>query len=642
MLELKLGWQSLLKNKQLYVPFILASSFLTEIYYIFQAIINNDSLTKLPTAQAISNVMQVALIFIAMVIVVFMLYINNIVSKRRNKELGLYSMLGMTKANLFFLVLGIDVLSFIASLVLGLVIGLTFIKFALLGFVKLMGIKLIHLTAFSSEAFAATATFFVAIFAVLLLLDLIKLSQVRPIELWNSSKRGEKPVKNFWLTTILGVGGTLVLASGYYLSVTTKPTASVVMTFILAVVLVVCGTYALFTSASIFFLSVLKKKKAYYYKRNHFITVSGMLYRMKQNGVGLASICLLCTAAIVSMVATSSLMIGKNEMVDKQAPMDVMIMRKQITKKDYNRLDKLAQKDHVTLTDKKEARSTLTIWGRLVGNRLKTDLRTDINTQYLVTATPLADYNKTEKTNYRLGKNELLVYTTDNSFKQNSLVIKGQKYHVKRVSSFKYNTGNNTTFTGLILITKTAALAEALTGREIIITLGVNTTGPYKNRQAFGQEVAQALQIDRMNVTSKLEIMEVTNQFYGGLLFVGLMLSLTMLMTTAMVIYYKQVAEGYADRTRFKTMQQVGLSLAETKQAINSQVLMVFMLPIAVAILHLCFALPALANVLKLFGMYNLTQLLVAAIVMVVLFLVVYLLIYGLTTRVYRRIVNNN
>ena len=215
MLELKLGWQSLRNNKQLYLPFTLATSLLIGVFYIFQAIINNDSLAKIPTASAINSIMQVALVFISLIIVVFMFYINNIVAKQRNKELGLYSMLGMTKANLFFLVLGVDVCLFGFSLVLGLLIGLSFIKFVLLAFVKLLDLKLVHLTVFSGQALLLTVAFFLAIFMALLLVDLAKLSQVRPVELWNATKKGERLPKNSWFTKVLGLAGVATLIGGY-------------------------------------------------------------------------------------------------------------------------------------------------------------------------------------------------------------------------------------------------------------------------------------------------------------------------------------------------------------------------------------------------------------------------------------------
>ncbi|MSE05703.1 FtsX-like permease family protein, partial [Lactobacillus salivarius] len=317
MLVLKLSWQSLRRNKQLYVPFILAISLLIGVFYIFQAIINNDSLSKIPTATVINSIMKLALIFISLIIVVFTLYINNIVSKQRNKELGLYSMLGMTKTNLFFLVLVIDIFLFSLSLILGILVGLTFIKFVLLAFIKLLNLKSIYLTLFSSQAFLLTLTFFLGIFIVFLVIDTTKLSKIRPIELWEDNKKGEHLPKNSLFTMFMGLSGLTVLLVGYYLSIATKPDTSAIITFFIAIILVVVGTYALFTSASILFLTLLKKNRNYYYNRNHFITVSGMLYRMKQNGVGLASICLLSTASIVALVATSSLMAGKDVQINQ-------------------------------------------------------------------------------------------------------------------------------------------------------------------------------------------------------------------------------------------------------------------------------------------------------------------------------------
>lgn len=638
MLELKLGWQSLRNNKQLYLPFTLATSLLIGVFYIFQAIINNDSLAKIPTASAINSIMQVALVFTSLIIVVFMFYINNIVAKQRNKELGLYSMLGMTKANLFFLVLGVDVCLFGFSLVLGLLIGLSFIKFVLLAFVKLLDLKLVHLTVFSGQALLLTVAFFLAIFMALLLVDLAKLSQVRPVELWNATKKGERLPKNSWFTKVLGLTGVATLIGGYYLSVITKPNASVITTFFLAIILVVIGTYALFTSASIFFLNLLKQNKNYYYKRNHFITVSGMLYRMKQNGVGLASICLLCTASIVALVATSSLMAGKDNQIKQSAPLDVSITSKKITGTIYKQTQELATKSKVTLTDKKHQRISPSVMANIEAGQLKIS-QNAATADYQVLTLPLSDYNRLERTNYRLKNNELLVYATDKKVKLKQLQIRGRNYQVRMVPNFKYRLGDVTTLTGLYLIAPDAKTAKSLLNLPLNETYSFNVKGSSDAKEAYSRLVSRRLRATNL-VTTRAEVAEILNQFYGGMLFIGLLLSVTMLLTTGMIIYYKQVSEGYADRARFKTMQQVGLSLAETKQAINSQVLMVFMFPIVVAAIHLCFALPALASVLKLFSMYDLKLLLIVAVTMLAILIIIYLLIYSLTTKVYRRIVN--
>ena len=638
MLELKLGWQSLRNNKQLYLPFTLATSLLIGVFYIFQAIINNDSLAKIPTASAINSIMQVALVFISLIIVVFMFYINNIVAKQRNKELGLYSMLGMTKANLFFLVLGVDVCLFGFSLVLGLLIGLSFIKFVLLAFVKLLDLKLVHLTVFSGQALLLTVSFFLAIFMALLLVDLAKLSQVRPVELWNATKKGERLPKNSWFTKVLGLAGVATLIGGYYLSVITKPNASVITTFFLAIILVVIGTYALFTSASIFLLNLLKQNKNYYYKRNHFITVSGMLYRMKQNGVGLASICLLCTASIVALVATSSLMAGKDNQIKQGAPLDVSITSKKITGTIYKQTQELATKSKVTLTDKKHQRISPSVMANIEAGQLKIS-QNAATADYQVLTLPLSDYNRLERANYRLKNNELLVYATDKKVKLKQLQIRGRNYQVRMVPNFKYRLGDVTTLTGLYLIAPDAKTAKSLLNLPLNETYSFNVKGSSDAKEAYSRLVSRRLRATNL-VTTRAEVAEILNQFYGGMLFIGLLLSVTMLLTTGMIIYYKQVSEGYADRARFKTMQQVGLSLAETKQAINSQVLMVFMFPIVMAAIHLCFALPALASVLKLFSMYDLKLLLIVAVTMLAILIIIYLLIYSLTTKVYRRIVN--
>ena len=314
---------------------------------------------------------------------------------------------------------------------------------------------------------------------------------------------------------------------------------------------------------------------------------------------------------------------------------------KKITPATYKKTQELAAKYKVTLINKKSQRISHLALANIEAGKLK--ISQDANTaNYEVLTLPLADYNRVEGTNYHLKNNELLVYATDKKVKLKQLQIKGKNYRIRMLSEYKYRLGDVATLTGLYLIAPDAKRAQSLLNISLNETYSFDLKGTDQAKKNYSQAASQQLRGRNSEnlVTTKVEVSEIMNQFYGGMLFVGLMLSVTMLLTTGMIIYYKQVSEGYADRARFKTMQQVGLSLAETKQAINSQVLMVFMFPIVVAAIHLCFALPALASVLKLFSMYDLKLLLIVAVTMLAILIIIYLLIYSLTTKVYRRIVN--
>ena len=290
----------------------------------------------------------------------------------------------------------------------------------------------------------------------------------------------------------------------------------------------------------------------------------------------------------MALVATSSLMAGKDNQIKQGAPLDVSITSKKITGTIYKQTQELATKSKVTLTDKKHQRISPSVMANIEAGQLKIS-QNAATADYQVLTLPLSDYNRLERANYRLKNNELLVYATDKKVKLKQLQIRGRNYQVRMVPNFKYRLGDVTTLTGLYLIAPDAKTAKSLLNLPLNETYSFNVKGSSDAKEAYSRLVSRRLRATNL-VTTRAEVAEILNQFYGGMLFIGLLLSVTMLLTTGMIIYYKQVSEGYADRARFKTMQQVGLSLAETKQAINSQVLMVFMFPIVMAAIHLCLA----------------------------------------------------
>lgn len=648
MLKLKLSRQIISKNLQLYLPFLLANAVLVGINYIFFSMTTNKSLEKQNYGSVLIQLMNIGLVFTLAITFFFMIYINGIVSRRRNHELGLYSILGMTRSDLGKMIFFIDAIMFAASSVLGLVFGATFVKFVGLGLKQLLDMERLNVPMFSSVAAIICIGYFAAVYFILLLGDLWRLRSVNPLDLWKATNEREKEPRGSW---IFGIAGVVALCTGYALAVRMKVSMDAVTSFMLAVVLVVIGTYLVFIAFSIIFLKMLRKNKNFYYKRNHFISVSGMIYRMKQNGASLASICLLLTTALVAIVTTGTLRLSQEATLKLYNPYDVVMTKKTlISHSDKMMIQSKAKDNHVTVGKYVNMMMTEPIYGNFSGSTYSVSKTVDMSTENQLFAVPVADYNRIQKQNVHLAKDEILMYSSKGGYDKNRLTIKGKTYKVRHIDSFDfYFDYQRTIFKPIFVFAKDKTVCEQISGKWLY-AMGYDISGKKSDLKKYtaGLENKFMTVVKKKNsqgtymdsFADRPTISEISNQMYGGLLFIGIFVSIVMLIATVVVMYYKQVSEGYADRDRFKTMQQVGLSREETKSAINSQVLTVFMLPIIGAAVNFGFAIPAIQKVLVLLSMYDKLLIVKFGIISLAVTFLGYVAVYKLTTNVYENIVN--
>lgn len=648
MLKLKLSRQIISKNLQLYLPFLLANAVLVGINYIFFSMTTNKSLEKQNYGSVLIQLMNIGLVFTLAITFFFMIYINGIVSRRRNHELGLYSILGMTRSDLGKMIFFIDAIMFAASSVLGLVFGATFVKFVGLGLKQLLDMERLNVPMFSSVAAVICIGYFAAVYFILLLGDLWRLRSVNPLDLWKATNEREKEPRGSW---IFGIAGVVALCTGYALAVRMKVSMDAVTSFMLAVVLVVIGTYLVFIAFSIIFLKMLRKNKNFYYKRNHFISVSGMIYRMKQNGASLASICLLLTTALVAIVMTGTLRLSQEATLKLYNPYDVVMTKKTpISHSDKMMIQSKAKDNHVTVGKYVNMMMTEPIYGNFSGSTYSVSKTVDMSTENQLFAVPVADYNRIQKQNVHLAKDEILMYSSKGGYDKNRLTVKGKTYKVRHIDSFDfYFDYQRTIFKPIFVFAKDKTVCEQISGKWLY-AMGYDISGKKSDLKKYtaGLENKFMTVVKKKNsqgtymdsFADRPTISEIFNQMYGGLLFIGIFVSIVMLIATVVVMYYKQVSEGYADRDRFKTMQQVGLSREETKSAINSQVLTVFMLPIIGAAVNVGFAIPAIQKVLVLLSMYDKLLIVKFGIVSLAVTFLGYVAVYKLTTNVYENIVN--
>ena len=639
MLYFKLINSSFKRNMRSYGPYLMATIMLVAINYIFLAIEANSSLKKLNTGAVTSAMLDLGFKFIFLVTLAFLIYVNRFLWQQRSREIGLYSMLGMTSHNLQLLTIIEKCYLMVISLVAGLAFGIIFEKLALLGFGYLLNIGHISQPWFVSSAITKTIILTGCLFAIIMVIDLVKLHRLTPNQLRHPE--AVTPKRHGILYSIAGILGFALLIWAYYITLTIKPKISAISHFLLAVILLVIGTYLVFIIGSIILLKLLQKNSHFYYKPRHFIAVSGMIQRMQQNGASLATICLLCSSILVILFTSITLYVGIGSTVKSYAPEDVVITSNQgLTKEQKRVINTSARQHHAKINHYLTYKMTTPQYGYWRDNKFisqgsiqKMDSKASSSVILLTTN----EYNRITNQHVHLTGNEALTYT-NNKGHDGTLIVNNQKYHARKLQHFSgYFNPDHSIYTPTFIIANKLPKSLPLT---TVTTFNYQLSGNQKQRIKFENALQAKLGINNLSFTGKATITSLINSLYGGLVFVGILISLALAITTTIVIYFKQISEGYADRKRFKTMQQVGLSEKETVKSIHSQVLMVFLLPVVGAIVNLCFAIPAIRQIMIQLNFYNLPLMITVGIIVAISLLILYLILYGLTTRTYRQIVD--
>lgn len=638
MLFFKLINSSFKRNLKVYIPYLISMTMLVAINYIFKAVEINRSLKDLPNAAVTKALMQTGSTFIILVTLAFMIYVNRFLWQQRQQEMGLYSMLGMTRRNLQVLTVIEKCYLLVISLFLGTLFGIIFDRLAFLGFAHLLQIDHLSQPWIEWGAVINTIVIIGGFFLILMVIDLIKLFRLNPNELWHPQQtKIARHGKFFTFAGLLGVG---VLAYAYYLTITVKPRMSALTTFMTAVFLVVIGTYLIFIAGSIIVLKLLQKNKGYYYRPRHFIAVSGMLQRMEQNGASLATICLLCSSVLVILFTSLTMYAGINDTVNSYAPRDLTIITSQkLTAQQESTINSVAKKHHAQLNKPVTFTTSAPQYGYWENNHFinQGDLQDMINqTTNTVITMSTATYNRIADKHVKLAANKALIYSPAKEHR-GTLQIGSQKYQATPIHDFNYYFNPSHAIYSPIFIITNKLPANTATINFTGINYRLN--GSKKAHLNFENDLQAQLHLPNQAYSSRTNLRSQLTSLYGGIVFLGILISFALGITTTVVIYFKQITEGYEDQYRFKTMQQVGLSEKETTKSIHSQVLMVFMLPVVGAMINLCFAIPAIRQILIQFNFYNVRLMAIIAVSITLVLLCLYFAIYGLTTRMYRKIV---
>lgn len=637
----KLAVTNLKNNRKSYIPYILASAFSVMMYFIMDNLYRNRSLVEKgsPLAIMLSYADAVLLIFS----IIFLFYINSFLIKRRKKELGIYNILGMGKGHLGKMLFLESVITTVASIIGGILAGILLSKLVYLILLKIlhMGGKIEYRISLASTGM--TTILFGAIFILIFLYNLLQMKLSNPIELLRGGNTGEREPKTKWIMTIIGI---LCLAGGYSIALITKEPLQALGQFFIAVLLVVVGTYALFMAGSITLLKILRRKKSYYYKTRHFTAVSGMIYRMKQNAVGLANICILSTMVLVMVSMTVSLYGGMNDVITTRFPYEAQITSSGINQKEEGQIEEIiknmTKKNHTVPTS--QIRFHVGRFTTVYNNKTKKlDMMaageyTNSNTVDLVMI-PLSDYNQTEGKNVNLKENEVLLYHRNHKRthkKSDTEALKNKK--VIQLNSISYKVVDEL---DRLAIAK-ADTTSFIDGWYVVVKDSSIITSYlkdiYENSNIY-DELKEYYGKIQYSYSFNLNGSRASfYELYGGFLFIGIFLGIIFLMATTLIIYYKQISEGYDDRERYQIMQKVGMSKKEVRQSIRSQVLLVFFLPLIMAVIHLAFAFKIITKLLSVLNLTNVSLFFMYTVGTVAVFAVIYAIIYSITAKEYYKI----
>lgn len=653
----KLAASNIKKNSKTYIPYILSCVMTVAMFYIVKSLSYNPGLEKMIGADTMITMMSMCSVIIAIFAVIFLFYTNSFLIKRRKKEFGVFNILGMEKAHIAKTIAWESFYITLISIAGGLVVGIALDKAMFLLIAQVLKEKISLGFFISGTAIFSTVVLFCMIFLLIFLNAVRQIRTANPIELLAAGNVGEREPKTKWLLTILGL---LSMALGYYIALSVDNPMTSFIFFFIAVLFVIMGTYMLFTAGSIALLKMLRKNKNYYYKTRHFTSISGMIYRMKQNAVGLANICILSTAVLIMISSTSSLMLGMEDVIQTRYPNDFAIYSEEETEErayeSFDAIRELQKKQNLNVTGEKTY-CFLVIPAFLDGDTFHVTrdvVFSSMDSLNNLIFVPLSDYNRAMGTDKTLDEGEILVYSDRLQFNHPTLKIFDREYTVKE----KINE-----FVGNGLISAIAANTQCIVlpdgtdidelyelQKEVYDVVaskmqyyyGFDSNASKEEQCSFYRAALNEYVAHEYNGTmeSKADSRSSFVGLYGGFFFIGIFLGVLFIMATVLIIYYKQISEGYDDKQRFEIMQKVGMTHQEIKGAIRSQVLTVFFLPLIVAGIHVAVAFPLITKLLALLNLLNVQLFLICTIVCYVVFAVMYLLIYLLTARNYYKIVS--
>ena len=671
----KLAWQGIRKNVETYLPYLLMGILMVGVSYIMNYLTRPALMGALSMGGTTLMVLQMGKIVISVFSVIFLYYCNSFLIRRRMKEFGLYNILGMGKGNIARVMLWETLLTALLVFAGGLLLGLSLSRLVEMALINLLHADYtVPMELFYPDGVTWVLLLFGGISVLILLANLLRMRLSNPVALLKSENTGEKPPKANWF---FGLIGLLILLSAYYVAAVSQSPLEALIFFFIAVLMVIVATYLLLVSGSVTLCRMLRRNKRYYYQTRHFISVSAMAYRMKRNGAGMATICILCTMVLVILTSTVCLYGGTDSMVDAICPQDINLtigLEARDGEENWKRLDAMQQMaldvtEEMGLTPENiTSQRALVATGKVQNGDygIITDADSLKANVLELTVYPLSVYEQATGETVTLADRELLYasFKTNEAFSSMSFygsapyrMIRAEKELPKRLLSADYRSA----WGCLVVFTNDAEAFRS----EITALVGEKSgEAMMMDRLALHFDLASEADTDtqeKLVKTLRSEAMKSTGKdfygmsslsvdtralcrmdylsLFGGLFFLGMVLGPLFSIAAVLIMYYKQICEGYEDAERFAVMRKVGLTDAEIRRSVNSQVLTVFFAPLLMAGLHMLFAMPMIRLILGAFGLHNDSLFYGIGIGCYVVFAVIYALMYLLTSRRYYRIV---
>ena len=648
----KLSLMGIRKNGTTYFPYIMAGSFSVFVFFVFSSIVSNDIMRTLPRSNYALVLMQIGLILLGLILLPFIVYTNSFLIRRRKKELGLYSILGLDKKHMAVMMFWETLIIFGLVMVFGIVFGLAFSKLLFLLLLNLIGLPVDASFGFSPDAFWATFLYFLAAYGINLVMNIIRVFRTTPNDLLKGAKKGDREPKRLWITA---VSGFILLGIGYSIAITAKLDSEIFLNFLLAVSLVVIGTHQFFRAGLTALLKMLKRNSRIYYRKTNFVTISGMLHRMGKSASSLANICIFSTMTIITLLCTLSVWRGTDSMLDFQFPFDTSInfstAKFRGTAELDDKLQELAASANVRITDRIEY-----TWQKLhttkKGNVFTVqDPESTYAEREILRLITLDDFNAMEKRNEVLEDNEVFILSTGADFGYSQIILGSRTFRIKRELDsvvFTRKARENTYGDEYYIVVSDAGVMDMLrdefrstSENDRIFTILLNLEGQENDKDSYVKSVREwcMTQPGLTNVVNGVGGRRDTLSTNGSLLFIGIFFSIIFAMCLILIMYYKQITEGYDDRDNFDIMQKVGMSDAEVRGTIRKQILMVFYSPLVTALLHTIGGFNMIARLLNTLSLYDTGLIIRCGLVVAGLFTLLYGFSYSITSRTYYRIV---
>lgn len=654
LIYIRLAFTNLKKNKRSYIPFLVTAIITNILFFDMCMIMDNSGIKEMPGAGSLKSILGFGTVIVAIFACVFLFYTNSFLIKQRRKEIGLYNVLGMGKKELSIMMFWESLIIGGVSILMGIFGGIIFGRLMFLLLYKIIGYQTSLQYEVTGSSISTTSILLAAIFFVAFLSNLIRVRKANPIELLHGGNVGEKEPRTKILLALFGVA---TIAAGYIMANIVENPIEAISVFFVAVLLVVIGTYALFIAGSIAFLKLLRKNKSFYYKAKHFHSVSGMIYRMKQNAVGLANICILSTMVLVTLSTTVSLNMGMKNIMENRFPKELILNIDQSNEETIRTVNTVVAEElnrqglqqengyrcqYVTMVADKEEDgfSFYALGDPFYFNRV------------LIQISPVSYYNEMTGENLELSDQEAVVYTSSKTpYGKDHFQIEDTVFSVVEepdeipmekkqdfpvMESYILFVKDQTVINNLISSLPKAGEAP------MEYSYGFDLTGSEEKKEAAASAITKRIQNDYA-IEGYVELRGVYEEdfhvFYGSFLFLGVFLGGLFLMATVLIIYYKQISEGFEDRNRYQIMQKVGMSRREVKKTVNSQIRMVFFLPLGLAVLHLMAAFQLIRRLLSSLNLTNTNLIIACTIGTILIFAVIYVFVFKMTAREYYRIV---